>query len=211
MRTHPLCMARVKSPNACGSEALLARAREPSSADGICTSESGSSAADAAAADAVATVRAFFPALSCAVATSRRDRFFVEDDPWTAVERPPSPGSAAVPQRTRLARCLAGSFFFAKVGILRNTSPQPEMRAISAQSRRTATKTGRAVVTDDEWALIGRIEAPPPGSPPDAPLCRRAKRVSHAHGRLHSEACSEDVNASLRESKAACDPGCASR
>ena len=151
MRTHPLCMARVKSPNACGSEALLARAREPSSADGICTSESGSSAADAAAADAVATVRAFFPALSCAVATSRRDRFFVEDDPWTAVERPPSPGSAhgqlradgqrvgraigagfvlaakpaAVPQRTRLARCLAGSFFFAKVGILRNTSPQP--------------------------------------------------------------------------------------
>ena len=144
-------MARVKSPNACGSEALLARAREPSSADGICTSESGSSAADAAAADAVATVRAFFPALSCAVATSRRDRFFVEDDPWTAVERPPSPGSAhgqlradgqrvgraigagfvlaakpaAVPQRTRLARCLAGSFFLAN-GIARKiSSPQP--------------------------------------------------------------------------------------
>ena len=38
-----------------------------------------------------------------------------------------------------------------------------EMRAISAQSRRTATKTGRAVVTDEEWALIGRIGwfAPP--------------------------------------------------
>ena len=79
MSTHPL-----RSAYACWSEALLARARKPSSADGICSSEPASSAADAAAA---------------------------------------VPQRAALP--ARLARCLAGSFFFAKVGILRNTSPQP--------------------------------------------------------------------------------------